>query len=81
MLLISSFDNRLDWLIKSNIPDEISEVSTYTRDMNISENMFGQTEHVAAYIDIDGMTIGYGETGTDNLDIESILAAIHNDLP
>ncbi|MBO8666507.1 hypothetical protein INO76_15875, partial [Staphylococcus aureus] len=73
-------------MLKDNIPDENSEVPIQET-QNISENMSEQTELMqpnqeipVANADISDMAIGGGEAGTDHLDIESMLAAIHNDV-
>jgi len=80
-------DTDLDMLLKDNIPDENSEVPPIQETQDISENMSGQTELMqtnqetpVANVDISDMAIGDGETETDHLDIESMLAAIHNDV-
>ncbi|XP_060872189.1 serine/threonine-protein kinase pakD-like [Metopolophium dirhodum] len=82
-----TMDTDLDMLLKDNIPDENSEVPPIQETQNISENMSGQTELMqpdqetpVANVDISDMAIGGGETETDHLDIESMLAAIHNDV-
>jgi len=81
-----AMDTDLDMLLKDTIPDENSEVPMQET-QNISENMSGQTELMqpnqeipAANVNMSDMAIGGGETGTDHLDIESMLAAIHNDV-
>lgn len=81
-----TMDTALDMLLKDTIPDENSEVPMQET-QNISENMSGQTELMqpnqeipASNVDMSDMAIGGGETGTDHLDIESMLAAIHNDV-
>lgn len=78
-------DNDIDMLLKDNNPNENSEVATQET-QNISENMAGQAELMqvnqeipAANVDISDMVIGGGGTGTENMDIELMLAAIHND--
>jgi len=82
----STIDADIDMLLKDNIPDENPEVPIQET-QNVSENMSGQTELMQPNQEIPGenvnisdMAIGGGETGTDNLDIESMLAAIHNDV-
>lgn len=77
----------LDMLLNDNIPDQGSEVPVQEV-QNIPENMSDQAEQllqvnqeIPTNVDIGDMAIGGGETGTDHLDIESMLAAIHNDAP
>lgn len=79
-------DTDIDMLLKDNIPDENSEVPMQET-QDISENMSGQTELMQVNqeipgenVDMSNMAIGGSETGTDHLDIESMLAAIHNDV-
>ncbi|XP_015376504.1 PREDICTED: uncharacterized protein LOC107170824 [Diuraphis noxia] len=77
----------LNMLLNDNIPDESSEVPVQEV-QNIPENMSDQAEQLlqvtheisVTNVDIGDMAIGGGETGTDHLDIESMLAAIHNDV-
>jgi len=80
-------DTDLDMLLNENIPDQNSEVPVQEV-QNIPENVSDQTEQLlqvnqeipVTNVDIGDMAIGGGETGTDHLDIESMLAAIHNDV-
>ncbi|KAL4088560.1 hypothetical protein QTP88_023652 [Uroleucon formosanum] len=79
-------DTDIDMLLKDNIPDENSEVPMQET-QDISENMSGQVELMQVNqeiavenVDMSNMAIGGSETGTDHLDIESMLAAIHNDV-
>jgi len=78
-------DTDLGMLLNENIPNVSSEVPVQEA-QNIPENMSDQAgllqvnqEIPVTNVDIGDMAIGGGNTGTDNLDIESMLAAIHND--
>ncbi|CAH1726706.1 uncharacterized protein LOC114120276 [Aphis gossypii] len=74
-------------LLNDNIPADDSTVNKQEETQNTCENMSGQNELMqvsqdmpVTNVDMSDMTIEGGETGTDHLDIESMLAAIHNDV-
>jgi hypothetical protein len=76
-------------LLNDNIPVEDSAVPKQEETQNTCDNMSGQNELMqvdqempVTNVDISDMAeIGGNETGTpDHLDIESMLAAIHNDV-
>jgi len=74
-------------LLNDNIPSDDSTVNKQEETQNTCENMSGQNEllHVSqdmpvANVDMSDMTIEGSDAGTDHLDIESMLAAIHNDV-
>jgi len=78
-----TMDTDLDMLLKDSIPDENSEVPIQETQNIMSEQtelMQPNQEIPVANVDISDMVIGGGETDTDHLDIESMLAAIHNDV-
>lgn len=74
-------------LFNDNISADDSTVNKQEETQNTCENMSGQNELMqvsqdmsVTNVDMSGITIEGGETGTDHLDIESMLAAIHNDV-
>jgi len=74
-------------LLNDNIPDDDPTVNKQEETQNTCENMSGQNELMqvsqdmpVTNVDMSDMTIEGSETDTDHLDIESMLAAIHNDV-
>jgi len=72
-------DTDLNMLLNDNIPDQGS-VQGVQNIPDQAEQLLQVNQEIPTNIDIGDMAIGGGETGTDHLDIESMLAAIHNDI-
>lgn len=79
---MNNTDTDFEMLLNDHVPNENSEVPAVQKTQNISENTTDQAELLQENHEIPGTNedIRGNETGTDHLDIESMLAAIHNDV-